>query len=125
MQEPEERICCSILQDRQRKNEAHSRNYSCRGKAINIKYYEGLCVRILALVIRHAKRMRHIMLPSMACEALLYFPTDFINGTTFGIKKLILQKICVFPLPVFSETFLILRRIQKGIAKMYIRLHIK
>jgi len=33
--------------------------------------------------------------------------------------------MCVFPLPVFSETFLILTRIQRDIAKMYTRLHVK
>jgi hypothetical protein len=54
-----------------------------------------VCVRILALVIRYAKRMRHIVLPSVACEAVLYFPTDFINVTTFGIKKGILHKMQV------------------------------
>ena len=31
----------------------------------------------------------------------------------------------VFLLPLSTETFLILRRIQRDIAKMYIRLHVK
>jgi hypothetical protein len=84
-----------------------------------------VCVCILALVIRHEKRMRRIILPSVACEVLLHFPTDFINGTTFRIKNIMLHKMCVFPQPVFSETFFILTRIQRDVAKMYIRLHVK
>jgi len=38
--------------------EARSRNQCRRGKAIIIIYYE--CVSV-ALVIQHAKRMRHVM----------------------------------------------------------------
>jgi hypothetical protein len=83
-----------------------------------------VCVCILALIIRHAKRMLRITLPSVACEALLHFPTDFTNGTTFGIKTFILHKMCVFSLPIFSETFLIETRIQRDIAKIFIHLHL-
>jgi hypothetical protein len=36
--------------------EARSRNHCCRGKAVNITYSERVSV---ALVIQHAKRMRH------------------------------------------------------------------
>ena len=82
-------------------------------------------VRILALVIRHAERMRRVILPSVTCEPLLCFPTAYMNGTTSGIKKFILRKMRVFPLPMFSESFLILRRIQRDIAKTFIRLQVK
>jgi hypothetical protein len=50
--------------------EARSRNHCCRGKAISITYSE--CVYV-ALVIQHAKRMRRIILSSVACLVLPYF----------------------------------------------------
>jgi hypothetical protein len=52
--------------------EARSRNNCCRGKAINITYSE--CVSA-ALVTQHAKRMRRIILSSVACLAVPYFST--------------------------------------------------
>jgi hypothetical protein len=52
--------------------EARSRNHCCRGKARRITYSE--CVSV-ALVIQHAKRMRCIIVPSVACLALPYFST--------------------------------------------------
>jgi len=38
----------------------------------------------VALVIKHVKRMRHIILSSVASLALPYFSTHFINGTILG-----------------------------------------
>ena len=55
-----------------RHTEARSRNHSCRGKAVSIKYSE--CV-YAALVIQHAMRMRRIILSSAACPAVPYFST--------------------------------------------------
>jgi hypothetical protein len=52
--------------------EAPLRNHLCRGKAISITYSE--CVSV-ALVIKHTKRMRRIILLSVACPALPYFST--------------------------------------------------
>jgi hypothetical protein len=60
--------------------EARSRNQCCRGKAISITYSEFVSV---ALVIQHAKRMRRIILSSVACPALPNFSTYLINGTIF------------------------------------------
>jgi hypothetical protein len=54
----------------QSNNEALSRNHSCRGKAISITYSE--CVSV-ALVIQNAKRMRSIILSSVAYKALSCF----------------------------------------------------
>jgi hypothetical protein len=49
--------------------EGRSCNHCCRGKAISITYSE--CVSV-ALVIRHAKRMRPIILSSVDCLAVTY-----------------------------------------------------
>ena len=49
-------------------------------KAINITYSESVSV---ALFIRHAKRMRIILLSSVACLAVPNFSPYFINGTIF------------------------------------------
>jgi hypothetical protein len=52
--------------------EARSSNHCCRGKAISITYSESVSV---ALVIQHAKRMRRVILSSVACLAVPYFST--------------------------------------------------
>ena len=62
-----------------------SRNHCYRGKAISFTYYE--CV-FVALVIEHAKRMRHV---TLYCHlglsgSAIFFPHYLINGTTFGKK---------------------------------------
>jgi hypothetical protein len=64
-----------------RNNEARSRKHCCHGKAISITYCE--CVSV-ALVIQHAKRMRRIILSSVACPAAPYFSTlSYINDMIF------------------------------------------
>jgi hypothetical protein len=75
-----------------RNTESRSRNHCCCGKAISITYSE--CVSA-ALVIRHAKRMRRIILPSVACLAVPYFSTLSHKRHDFRGKKLLNIK-CVF-----------------------------
>jgi hypothetical protein len=75
----------------QHNTEARSRSLSCRGKAISITYSE--CVSVTS-VTQHAKRMRRIILSSVACPAVHIFPHYPINCTIFG-KKLLNMK-CVF-----------------------------
>jgi hypothetical protein len=71
-------------QDRQctykRNMEARSRNHCCSGKAVSITHSE--CVSV-ALVIQHAKRMRRIILSSVTCLSVPYFPTLSHKGTIF------------------------------------------
>jgi hypothetical protein len=52
--------------------EVRSRNHCCHGRAVSITCYE--CVSV-ALVTQHAKRMRLIILSSVACPAVPYFFT--------------------------------------------------
>jgi len=49
--------------------EARLGNHCCRGKAVIINYSE--CVSV-ALVIKYAKRMPHILLSSVACLTLSF-----------------------------------------------------
>ena len=66
-------------------------------KAISITYSE--CI-FLALVIQHAKRVRRIILPSVACPAVPYFST--LSHKRQDIReKFIEYKICVL---IFSTT---------------------
>ena len=60
--------------------EARSRNHRYRRKAISIIYSESVS---LASVIQQAKRMRPIMLLTVASLTLNYVP-PFINGTVLG-----------------------------------------
>ena len=78
---------------------ARSCNHCCSGKAVSITHCERVCV---ALVIRHAMRMRHIV-SSVACPALQYFSTLSHKRHDFrGKKNLLNKKMCIF---IFSTTF--------------------
>jgi len=64
--------------------ESHSRSHFCRRKAVSIIYTE--CV-FVALFIRHAKRMSHIILATVACLSVRYFPYYLIKAKIFEIIK--------------------------------------
>jgi hypothetical protein len=67
----------------------HSPNNSCRGKTISVTYSE--CVSV-ALFIQHAKRMRRIVLSSVACLAVRNFST-LSHKICYFRKNIIEQKM--------------------------------
>ena len=66
--------------------QARSQNHCCSGKAIIITHCERVFVD---LDIQYAIRMRHIILPSVACPAAQHFSPLSHKGTIFGGKKVI------------------------------------
>ena len=58
----------------------------------------------VALVIQHAKRMRHVVLSSVACLAAPYLTVG-----TFVQELLNIKCACLFSRQLLSETFLILK----------------
>ena len=74
-----------------------------------------VCVCILALVVQHAKRMRRIILSSVACLALPYFSTlshkrcNLRWGVGVGTENFIEHEMCFYCCTILSGTFLILR----------------
>jgi len=67
------------------------------------------------------------ILSSVACPALQYFSTLSHKRCDFRKKKKVTEyKTCVwFSLQLLSETFLILRRNERDMIKIYIGLHVK
>jgi len=78
----------------------------CSGKAIRITHSESVFV---ALGIKHAMRMSHIILSPMVCPAVQYFPT--LSHTRHDFRKAVIErKMCVLiSSTIMPETFLILR----------------
>jgi hypothetical protein len=78
--------------------EAHSRNHDCREKATIITYSESVPV---ALVFRHAIRMRCVTLSFVASMALPYFSTLSRKSQDFR-KNAIEHQMCTL---IFPTTF--------------------
>ena len=83
-------------------------------QAKSITYSE--CVSV-ALVMQHAKRMRRIILPSVACPTVPYFHIISQNGMIFVPPENLLNTKCAFwvSLLLLSEKFLTRRRIRRDI----------
>jgi len=75
----------------------------------------------VALIIQHAMRVRHIVICGLPRCTVFYLK----NGTIF--ENMLLNTECMmwFPLQILSETFHILRRIERDVIKMYIVPHVK
>ena len=73
--------------------------YICCGKAISITYSEFVFV---ALVIQQAMRMRRIILSSVGCLIVPYFPTLSYTARFSGGKKITEHKIRVL---IYSTNF--------------------
>ena len=73
-----------------------------------------MCV-FVALVIQHAKRMRHSILSSVDCLAVQNFFFSFLcHKRQYFWKTVIDYKMCVFfCVQILFETFLIVRRIER------------
>jgi hypothetical protein len=100
-------------------NEKRSRNHCCRGKAISITYFEPA---FIDLVTQYAKRMRLIILSSLACLTVPFFP-HYITRWTIFRKKSLLKTKCLpwFSKQLLSETFLLLN----SNSARYYHLHVK
>jgi len=89
-----------VKQDEMKYIEPRSRNRCCSGKAISITYSE--CMS-LALVSQNAKRMRHIILSSVACPGVQYFSTLSHQRHDFRKRKKFAEReMCVL---IFATTF--------------------
>jgi hypothetical protein len=96
----------------QRNNQPLSRSHFRRGKAETITYSEHVSV---ALVIQHARRMRFIILSSVACQIYHIIPRYLIKGTN-SEKKIIEHKVYVLIFSTnLSETFYISLTVHLGI----------
>jgi len=104
-----------------RHNKVRSCNCYCSGKAIRITYSE--CASG-ALGIQQAERMSRNVLSFEACLALPYISHYLAYGTIFGEKTFMNIKRASFSLQCLSEIFLVLRRNERDMIKMYICLYV-
>ena len=70
----------------------------------------------VTLVTQKAERMRRIMLSSVACLAVPYFS---ISQKEHDFRQKVFEHDTYFFLQRFSETFLILSRIERDVINMY------
>jgi hypothetical protein len=76
--------------------------------SVEKQWYFILWMCVCTLVFHHAHRMLRVIFSSEA------WPYYLVNGTIFGIKLLSIKYVFWFSLQRLSETFLILRRTERG-----------
>jgi len=74
-----------------------------------------VCACILALIMRHAMRMRHIILSSVTCLVLTCFSILSRKRRDFRGGGYWTQQVFWFSVQLLSETFLIIIRIHRDI----------
>jgi hypothetical protein len=96
----------------QSNTEARSFNRCCSGKAMSIVYYECVSVAFLTSI-----QCACAILSSVVCSLRPYFSTLFHKRQDF--RENVIKHTCVFrfSLQIWSETFLILRRIRQDLIK--------
>jgi hypothetical protein len=101
-----------------RKIEVRSQNHCCRGKAINTAYSE--CA-FVTKIIQYTKRIRCIILSSIACSDLPFFPTLSHKGYDFLGENVAEHKMCFDFLYNFCLKPLSFReKLSQILSKMYI-----
>jgi hypothetical protein len=74
-----------------RNTEARSRNHLYRKKAVSITYSESVFV---ALVIRHAMRMRHIVISGLSDSTIFFFLLHYPTTAKIFGKGYWTQNVC-------------------------------
>lgn len=107
-----------------RNTEALSRNQFWRGKAISVAYSECMFV---ALLIQHAKRVRRVLLLSVACLVQPYFSTSCHKRHDFRGGKKILNIYYVFwlSLQLLFKHLSFYEEYSEVLLKRYIPLQVK
>jgi len=90
---------CTVLMNLTLGEGGLSRYQFCGGKTVSISYFE--CMSVI-FVMRHAVRMRRIILSSVSCLAVPYFPTFNQKQHEFRGKILLNKKLYVL---IFSTIF--------------------
>jgi hypothetical protein len=108
---------CWVKQDRQCTYDVTSRRVLATIVVVE-KHWVLRILRVCVCSLRYTTCNAHAPYCHL-WRALLYniFPLYLINGTILGEKLLNIKCVFWFPLLVWSETFLILRRIQRDMIK--------